>query len=65
MKKKLEENTKLSIKVEKSNAIVIMNLSDYIKKDDDFIRDSSEKYQKELSEALKKCNKVIANEYRP
>jgi hypothetical protein len=74
IKKKLEENSSLALKADKSNAVVIMTKEDYIKKTEDFIRDNNfrelqrdptEKYQKELTDAVKKCTKVITEECRP
>lgn len=73
IKKKLEENNSLALKADKSNAIVILGKEDYIKKTENFIKennfkelakDPTEKYKKELTETIKKCTKVIPEDYR-
>jgi predicted GIY-YIG superfamily endonuclease len=73
IKKKLEENNSIAVKADKSNAIVIMGKEDYIKKTEEFIkennfkelpRDPTERYQKELTDIVKKCPKVIPEDCR-
>ena len=61
------------MKADKSNAIVVLGKEEYIKKTEDFIKennfkelkkDPTQKYQRELSDVVKRCTRVIPEECR-